>query len=50
MSEAATEMAADVAFSDAAARKVKRLKSESQAENLYLRRRLFRFSIRFFFR
>ncbi|MDH3888308.1 MAG: iron-sulfur cluster insertion protein ErpA [Gammaproteobacteria bacterium] len=37
MSEAATEMATDVAFSDAAARKVKRLIEEEKNPNLRLR-------------
>ena len=37
MSEAATEMAAEVAFSDAAARKVKRLIEEEKNPNLRLR-------------
>ena len=37
MSEAATEMAVDVAFSDAAARKVKRLIEEENNPNLRLR-------------
>ena len=37
MSEAATEMAADVAFSDAAARKVKYLIEEEKNPNLRLR-------------